>query len=391
MHRVAGDPHGSPSAATAAAATHSSSSCCSESWERTQRAFHGAHYTSAVFHCILVPRVTERSRYNPGGPVSMELSEEAALTWNTLCHSQPDAPSPPAGKRKSLDVALTEVTYQEQELALRLLQGLSLVVYDQRRAIAEGLLIPYAIEVWQCCLQHVEALFRRRRRNAAMEGPSGTASGIATAAAAAPPPLEEGPVQLVQGLETVVIASIDAVEAACHYNPLALTRIVQQGGVRALLDMGLCPYAPHDIRCGVFDTVSVLMQEVAPFRRAVAAGAAAASGAAGGGGGEDELIQTMIQQAMTGSFGRQEAPPPYLMDRASASKFDSAVREWFSQQGLSHVVSAVLELRDVRGTPIAAGALPKADVTRIVQRASQLREKRLQALLQAVDGKREAL
>ncbi|KAH9586336.1 hypothetical protein LSM04_006867 [Trypanosoma melophagium] len=135
------------------------------------------------------------------------------------------------------------------------------------------------------------------------------------------------------------------------------------------------------------------MQEVAPFRRAVAAGGggAACAGGANNNNSEDDLIHTMIQQTMTGSVSRQAAPPPYLMDRASASKFDSAVREWFSQRGLSHVVSAVMELRDVRGTPIAAGTMSKAEVTRIVQRASQLREKRLQALLQAVDGRRAAL
>ncbi|ORC85993.1 uncharacterized protein TM35_000311790 [Trypanosoma theileri] len=393
------------------------SSCKSASWERTQRALHGAHYTTAVFECVLVPRIQERSRYNPGGSENIELSEEEALVWNTLTHAQSTTTptpavsattsrtatvAPVAGKRKPLDVVLSEVTYQEQELAFRLLQGLSLLVYDQRRVIAEGLLIPYAIEIWQCCLQHIEALFRRRRRNALVEKPAGDSNShmsIKTLLA------EDGPIQLISGLETVVIASIDAVEAACHYNPLALVRIVQQGGIRALLDMGLCPYAPYDIRCAVFDTISVLMQEVAPFRRAVAAGGAAVAAAvpltamAGGNNnsnsnnnnGEDDLIHTMIQETMTGSVSRQAAPPPYLMDRASASKFDSAVREWFSQRGLSHVISAVMELRDVRGTPIAAGTMSKAEVTRIVQRASQLREKRLQALLQAVDGKRAAL
>ncbi|KAH9586335.1 hypothetical protein LSM04_006867 [Trypanosoma melophagium] len=419
MSRTVMDGHITPTPAAAAVsgsttvlASNSSTllgSCKSESWERTQRALHGAHYTTTVFECVLVPRIQERSRYNPGGCESIELSEEEALVWNTLSHAQrtftttttpalsstattatTGTTTPLAGKRKPLGVVLSEVTYQEQELAFRLLQGLSLVIYDQRRVIAEGLLIPYAIEIWQCCLQHVEALFRRRRRNALMEKPAGDNGSHMSIKTI---PAEEGPVQLISGLETVILSSIDAVEAACHYNPLALGRIVQQGGIRALLDMGLCPYAPYDIRCAVFDTISVLMQEVAPFRRAVAAGGggAACAGGANNNNSEDDLIHTMIQQTMTGSVSRQAAPPPYLMDRASASKFDSAVREWFSQRGLSHVVSAVMELRDVRGTPIAAGTMSKAEVTRIVQRASQLREKRLQALLQAVDGRRAAL
>ncbi|RNF20350.1 uncharacterized protein Tco025E_03806 [Trypanosoma conorhini] len=384
-----------PVEAYAAGAPPNAASGRSASSERTQRALRGARYTASVFHRVLVPRLDERARYNPGGPVAVELSEEAALAWNTLNHAQltTPPPSPTPARKKTPNVTLTEVTFQEQELALRLLQGLSLVVYDQRRVVAEGPLITYLVEVWQCCLQHIQALFSRRRRNAALEKTGDTSPSTA-------PLMEEGPVQLVFGLETVIVASIDAAEAACHYNPLALTRIVQHGGVRALLDLGLCPYAPYDIRCAVFDTVSVLMQEVAPFRRAVAAGgpnaaatAAAAAAAAGGGtkGEEDELIQTMIHQAMTGSLGRQAAPPPFLMDRASASKFDSAVRDWFSQQGLSHVVSAVMGLRDVRGTPIAAGSMPKAEVARHVQRVNQMREKQLQALLQAVDGKRAAL
>ncbi|KAF5217112.1 hypothetical protein TcYC6_0036490 [Trypanosoma cruzi] len=381
MPRSAVDPH-----STATPMNHAASGY-SASWERTQRALNGAHYTMSVFHRVLVPRVDERSQCNPGGPVTIELSEEAALAWNTLNHAQrttpPSSPSP-VGKKKELDITLTEVTYQEQELALRLLQGLSLVVYDQRRVIAEGPLITFLVEVWQCCLQHIQALFSLRRRITALEKTGDTVSST-------PHSFEEGPVQLVPDLETVIVATIDAMEAACHYNPIALTRIVQQGGVRALLDLGLCPYAPYDIRCAVFDTVSVLMQEVAPFRRAVAAGAAGAAAAGVKKGNEDELIQTMIQQAMAGYLGRQAAPPPFLMDRASASKFDSAVRDWFSQQGLSHVVSAVLELRDVRGTPIAVGAMPKAEVARNVQRVNQLREKHLQALLQAVDGKRAAL
>ncbi|RNF09347.1 hypothetical protein TraAM80_02221 [Trypanosoma rangeli] len=360
----------------------------SASSERTQRALHGAHYTMSVFHRVLVPYMDERARCNRGGPVTVELSEAAALAWNTLNHAQLTTlpPSATPAKKKAPGIILTEVTFQEQELALRLLQGLSLVVYDQRRVMAEGPLITFLVEIWQCCLQHIQALFSRWRRLAALEKTGDTPSSTA-------PLLEEEPVRLVAGLETVIVASIDAAEAACHYNPLALTRIVQQGGVRALLDLGLCPYAPYDIRCAVFDTVSVLMQEVAPFRGAVTAGGPSAAAAAGGGtkGEEDELIQTMIQQAMAGSLGRKAAPPPFLMDRASASKFDSAVRDWFSQQGLSHVVSAVLELRDVRGTPIAAGTMPKAEVARHVQRVNQLREKQLQALLQAVDGKRAAL
>nr|CCC95822.1 unnamed protein product [Trypanosoma congolense IL3000] len=402
MKRNPAEAHGSQPGSTL-------KSCHSESWDRVQRALRGAHYTSSVFHRVLVPRLDGgRPYYGPCGPLNVELSEEEALTWNTLRHAQQStAPStvnpvatatPSMSKRKPLDIALTEVTYQEQELALRLLQGLSLTIYDQRRTIAEGRLIPFAIEIWQCCLQHVGALFARQRRRAAAkkaQNADAFTGNVTLNTTIAPPPStvdEEGPVQLDRELENVVIASIDAVEAVCHYNPLALTRIVQQGGVRALLDLGLCPYAPRDIRCSVFDTISVLMQEVAPFRCAVAAGAAGAAAGGGACGGEDPLIHTMIQNAMSGNSGSgRDGPLPYLMDRASASKFDSAVREWFSQRGLSHVVSAVMELRNVRGTPIAAATTAKVDVARIVQRVGQLRERRLQALLEAVDGRRAAL
>ncbi|CBH18290.1 hypothetical protein, conserved [Trypanosoma brucei gambiense DAL972] len=402
MKRDSGEPHGPQTIGK-------TKLCHSDSWDRVQRALRGAHYTSSVFLRVLVPRVDGgRPYYGPSGPVNVELSEEEALTWNTLSHarqstslsaSSPHAvASPNACKRKPLDVALTEVTYQEQELALRLLQGLSLTIYDQRRMIAEGRLIPFAIEVWQCCLQHAGALFTRQRRRAAVkkaqtvDGFTGAVTLSESVPMAQSTTDEGGPVRLDRGLENVVIACIDAVEAVCHYNPLALTRIVQQGGVRALLDLGLCPYAPRDIRCSVFDTISVLMQEVAPFRCAVAAGAAGAAARGGARGDEDSLIHTMIQNAMSGNnISCQEVPLPYLMDRASASKFDSAVREWFSQKGLSHVVSAVMELRNVRGTPIVVKSKKKVEVARTVQRMEQIHEKRLHALLEAVDGKRAAL
>ncbi|KAH8605019.1 hypothetical protein ERJ75_001661600 [Trypanosoma vivax] len=379
-------------------------SCQSELWNRVQRALRGAQYITSVFHCVLVPRLEGGGRpcYSSWGPLHVELSEEEALMWSTLRHAQPLSSmkalftcESSKEKRKPLNVALTEVTYHEQELALRLLQGLSLTVYDQRKEIARGRLIPFAIEVWQCCLQHIKALYSQHRRHATtnrvhkVANLSGTVSPNELGKAAVTTSENDSPVHLECGLETVVIATIDAVEALCHYNPLALTRIVQQNGVPSLLELGLLPYAPRDIRCAVFDTISVLMQEVAPFRCAVAAGAA---GIAAARVDEDKLMHTMVQNAMSDTTNSKcGAPLPYLMDRASASKFDSAVREWFSQHGLSHVVSAVMELRDVRGTPIAASTIQKNEAARIIQREGQLRERKLHALLEAVDGRRAAL
>eukprot|EP00796_Vickermania_ingenoplastis_P000594 gene594-323_t len=431
----------------------------SPTWDLLQRALKSADYTSSVFHLILVPRRDTRVRMNMGMGVAVKLTTAEALSWNTLPLSSNNntgggggaatpffAPATP-----SLLQQLTAVTYEEQEHALRLLQGLALCVYHQRRCLADGCLLHYATEVLQCFVQHVDAAYQERRlrllrstrhrhhhhhhqlqRHPTMYASASTSShpcgnetypqlGAAAGKADDRQPqqqqqggeqvVEDGPdapVRLNDGLSRVVVALVHAVEAACHYNPPCMTRLVQAGGVKALLDVAYLPAVPVPIRATVLDAVSVLLQEVTPFRRAVAAASANVHYNPNAGGSnplqppnpcqDTELLPWMVDQAMYGCHTYTNTlltnvstaaagavrKSPYVMDRASASKFDGAVREWFSRTGLSHLVQAVLDLRRDDAPPITS----KATLMKAVQRANQRRAKKLTALLQAIDGQR---
>lgn len=482
----------------------------SVTWDRAQRALHRTDYSSALFHRVLVPSAEVRTRMLRGLPVAVDLSEAEALAWTTIlatsqtpggagrtpCQrsgfaqqqqqegqgglyaprggdycglgrgyqpqdvvsappADPDAsavPPPPL----SIQSMLTHVTYDEQELALRVLQGLCLVCYHQRRCIAESCLLHFATEVFQCFQQHAQALYQQLRRmhlkadmpSHAVTNTSGLCAGdsagvhrsdsalhLGPTSLLQPAPRStnristkpshtgsvgrstggrtagrtvDGPVEIAEGLVRVVVALIDAVEAACHYNPSALTRIVQSGGVKALLSLVYTPCVPISVRASALDTVSVLMQEVEPFRRPGVCGVTprphnvnttADGGVNGPGGGatgphtgnpEDAaaaglLLQDMVMQSVTGSFG-SKVPPPYLMDRASASKFDSAVREWLSHNGLSYVAAGIMRLRDVKDF-VAVPHVPKGEMQRLQQRGNQLRLKNITNLLQVIDGK----
>lgn len=379
-------------------------------------------------------------------------------TTHTTTTTEPPPPMP-GPQHQRICTALTEIHYDEQELALRLLQGLCLTIVHQRRCIAEGCFFHYATEVFQCFLQHVEAVFTQRRLwhlatatttisavsspiavggSTAPRGgggggspppPSKAAAAAGDAAAgsfylstpitlssgsnstASPSglrpgdpnsttavfqqqqqqrPADSGPVEVEAGQVAVLIALVDAVEAACHYSPTCLTRFVQTGGVAAMLNAAYSPCVPEDIRAAILDTISILLQEVVPFRRAVVAAATStnnSSNVSGGGGAprdeareEEALLTIMLEQAVAGSFhcpatdynadadgssssggggGKKEGSaggggaggrgaPPFFLDRASASKFESAVREWFSRHGLSHLLRGVMELRGLK-------------------------------------------
>lgn len=382
----------------------------SPTWDMFQGALGIGDYTSAIFHHILVPRQDTRVRMNMGMNVTVKLSAAEALVWTSLPMSS-SAAQPNQTSCTSLYQQITCVRYEEQELALRLIQGLALCAYHQRRNLADGCLLHYATEVLQCLVQHVEARYQerrlkelhrqqRRRHGAAVSLSSRRIKSVKSSTMANQEDPEyatfldldhpkddsdpSAPVRLDEGLTRVVLALIHAVEATCHYNPPCLTRLVQAGGVKALLDVAYLPSVPVSLRATVLDAMSVLLQEVTPFRRATA----------GGGGVElgdntsskpdphndAELLPWMVQQAMS-STGRGG---PFFMDRASASKFDSAVRDWFSRSGLSHLVPAVLDLRRDEATLMTS----KATLMKTLQRSNQQRERKLTSLLKAIDGHR---
>ncbi|KPI84983.1 hypothetical protein ABL78_5949 [Leptomonas seymouri] len=362
----------------------------SSSWDVVQQALEGVDYTSAIFSTILIPRLEVRNAMSTGMPVSIQLSSEMALQWTTLPTTRnpvsmstvaatEDASSPRKDtpltpqRRNELLQAATAVTYEEQELALRYIQGACLTLYHQRRCCSEGCLIYYATEVFQCMRSHTEALFTWQRRelegketehqqpqhsrrrtkdsaDGAVADPTSTNVNTAAAASALRESTGWSPVTIKPALIRVVVALVEAVEAACHYNPSCLRRLVQTGCVTAMLDLAYCPFMPTPIRSAVLDSISVLLQEVNPLRRYVAA----ASKLHEGGSVDrnaDPLLQRMMENAMHDNpIGHNGKQIPYSTERGSASKFDSAVRDWFFANGLGNVIPSVQQLQDLRTT-----------------------------------------
>ncbi|CCW62187.1 unnamed protein product [Phytomonas sp. EM1] len=403
-----------------------------ELWTHVQRALSTLNLTSALFHRILLPRTEVRARVGLRELVEVVLSEEEALRWTSIGNSAHGGSG--SSSSSAITALLTEVSFEEQELALRLCQGMCLFLHYQRRCIAEGCLMHYAAEIFQCFLQHVEGIFQKQRRRLLRrhqareeEEERGARYFLPEEATVPRTPgvfVEVNPAQV-----RVLIALIDAVEAACHYNPPALMRLVQTGCVKALLNLVYSPCVPVEIRASVLDTISVLLKEVAPFRIAVAVRegqrndgssasppafnqpqqtpASTSAAAVMPTEREKSLLSVMIEQGASGEPGRalfdnymgnalshnqsgghlndtRQPSSSYYMDRATASRFDSAVREWFSHHGLSHTISGVMELRDFQAMTEA----PRIEHDRTQRRAKQIQESKLMRLLQMIDGKR---
>lgn len=450
-------------------AAHDLYHCYSPTWEMAQHALQGMDYTSAVFNSILIPRLEVRNAMNIGAPVNIQLTTDAAVQWSTLPTTSKlkSNESDSGQKLPTLFLEATDVTYAEQELALRYVQGMCLLIYHQRRSCADGCLLYYATEVFQCMWSHAEALYTTQRRVKESVS-SATSAPVSTVTTANPDNLNNGAtnsnamgsasnngvdanapptIPIEAGLVRVVVALIDAVEAACHYNSPCLRRLVQAGGVTAMLNMAYCPFMPTAIRAAVLNTISILLQEVTPLRRFVAAGSrnqtapcptappgAAATSASlqvGNAGTDDPVLQRLIQNACNDNpAGRDGRPVPFTMDFGSASKFESAVQHWFFGNGLGNVLPAVMELQDLRtafearcfttflthhspsasngvtpsampGSPMTSSMVPQGSPrvagvsSRVVasppppnaQREGELHQKRISRLLSCMDGR----
>jgi hypothetical protein len=338
-----------------------------------------ANVTSSIFHMIFPRRDLAMAMCGPSGPPIPTLDAKSALEWSTAVMANSKAGSGGVG-------LIGEVSLLEQELAMRLVQGLCIVVPAQKHYLPDSPLMPLVSEVMGLCLQHVQAL-RSSKHQSPSAAPGEASSGSSSAQAVAMDP----------ALVAVLVAMVDAVEAACHYSPRVIAQVAQLGTVRHMLNLAACSATPTDLRCAIFDAVSFLMQEVAPFRRAVQQvqaaadmrGAAPPSSPLASPGGppptaEANLVMAMLDESLAPSQRRDA--PPFLMDRASASKFDSAVRDWFSLHRLTSLVPALFQLRDVTGTAIPSGTA-KHEMARYVQRSARQRERLFTEFLAAVDAR----
>ncbi|KAG5506604.1 hypothetical protein JIQ42_06856 [Leishmania sp. Namibia] len=409
-----------------AAAARYANALRSPSWDVVQHALEGVDYTNSIFNTIFVPRLEVRNAMSTGVPISVQLPSDVALQWTTLPTTSRSAAGAAAGaapqrappsQENELLRAATAVTYEEQELALRYIQGTCLVLYHQRRCCSEGCLLYYATEVFQCMRSHIDALFTSQRRELEEQegeeqkqqrgkgGLGARTSGpwVATTTAALTSTSREAgrsQVSVDPSLVRVVVALVDAVEAACHYNPSSLRRLVQTGGVTAMLNLAYCPFMPTPIRAAVLNTISVLLQQVTPLRRYVAAASKPQEIGARGRAVEqnsDPLLQRMLENAVHDNpLGRDGKQIPYSTDFGSASKFDSAVRDWFFANGLGNVIASVAQLQDLRNTfqptsfivpqgPTAAAAATMTHANML--REGELHRKRIGWLLECMDGR----
>ncbi|KAK7197532.1 hypothetical protein NESM_000703000 [Novymonas esmeraldas] len=381
-------------AAGAAAAAAHAGAVRSSSLDVVQRALEGVDYTRLLFNTILLPRQEVRHAMNTGHPISTQLSGDTALKWTTLPPTSQRVVSTPAGdsapgaqpsqSSNELLHAATAVTYEEQELALRYIQGTCLLLYYQRRCCSDGCFVYYATDLFQCMRSHADALFTSQRReleerdaareqtrhpaqrgdgwgsyntntNSSSSGGGGGGGERASFATAARHDASRSQVAVDPALVRVLVALVDAVEAACHYNPPSLRLLAQTGGVTAMLNLAYCPFMPTPIRAAVLNTISVLLQEVTPLRRYVEAASKALESGGGPGGptvsSADPVLQRMLENAVhdnpVSSEGRQL---PFTVDFSSASKFGLAVRNWFLAHGLGSLFLSVAQLHDLRTT-----------------------------------------
>ena len=411
----------------------------------------------------------------------------------------------------------------ELEAALRVIQGMCIFVPSQKSHISDSAFVPFVIETCSCCLQHVQrlSLLERRSRSASRnladllalyaletanehqqqqhvaevakaggtddEGSGSPDKCLPQETSSSMPPHQPVLSMRLDSIATMC-AMIDALEAACHYNPAVVNQLVQLGGVKCLLNLAGCPYTPPVIRCGILDMLSLLLQQAAPYRRAVLGQAAAAAasreeaadvGASSSSaarhslslGGDDRrpLVEVAVeaQQALslelpplvapsfTGvshaglasvatdyptlrakgipvpptpaaavlfqhrqltsatvvggtqpddghtaiivgsasprpSASSHQQPPEenYKMDRATASKLDSAVRTWLaSHQMFGTTVNALLRLRDVSSGCGLSGLRPAASSRGGSNCSSSSPPAMLSAVVQVADSK----
>jgi hypothetical protein len=430
---------------------------------------------------LVVPR---RPPLPGAGPVSTPPAALPIVTPSPhLASSNSTSPTTAPLKFEFFE-PLRAVTLVEQELAMRFLQGVSNLVPGQKEFIGESPLLPLFAETMLCLKQHMDALWEQQQQQGIatstfasssamglerneMSSAAVTLSGTAAAPAAGGGGVfansvpfrsatsvegslfagtvnssvanRHAPVRLNPALEAAIAAMIDAVEAACHYQPRSLVVLVSSGALKAALHVALCSYAPRDIRCSLLDTLSVLLQEIAPFRRLVQAPPLSfaalqptspipnAFGAAAGAAPPPQLpaprdsLACMLEAARGGSVlspldlyvqgvagspmlnssltiatlgvaggahagasGSNPQPIPFGMDRASASKFDSTIRDVLSQRRLLGILPQLVALRDVRGVSVSL-SMPRAELHRLLHKGQREREKKLADIISHID------
>lgn len=372
-------------------------------WDQTQQALR-TNMVAGVFHRIFPRRDLQ---FHVGPLQTPQLSREAALRWTTLTSAQQLMQMYPNADSASTTVArapalgffdtLRAVTFAEQELALRFLQGLCLVVPSQKELVSESPLLYLFAETMQCLKQHVDAKqdisADAEARVVAIPGSRENSPLRSTTNSAVSPAPDPFSVSLDPQLEAVVAAMVDAVEAACHYHPRTLVGLVSSGALRAALHMALSKHSPKDLRCSVLDFVSVILQQVLPFRRLAADAGDAADG-------PSDSLSAMMRAARGDSGNAYYGPSHgteqpggssgagltalFYMDRASASKLESTIRDILSQRQLTAILPQLIQLRDVRGTGLSL-SLPRPEAQRLLHKAYRLREVKLAELLKNID------
>ena len=152
-------------------------------------------------------------------------------------------------------------------------------------------------------------------------------------------------------------------------------RFLQQHGLECVLGLVKLPTVPLEIRHGILDFLSLLANEVLPYR----VKAAAATAAVVPSGNADSSNQV-------GSDLPAPSAPEAWGDRASASRFEQALRDSLrayghSISGITTIVKLLVSVRSFDGLDTTGAR--KADVLRSAKRQQQQRLRAYAELLQA--------
>lgn len=301
------------------------------------------------------------------------LVSEASSSGTTVVTPTTSTPAAHAGTGAAApDPAawLRVPTLEEQELALRVVQGFCVRVPSQRAHAASGPLLPAVVEF----TAHAAEVLRVRRAaavaaasasvvalpatgatDASLAAPGGVGSSSAVAAA----------VRLPSAQVRVLVALIEAAEAAMHYAPEAVGTWLQLKGPRSLLSLLRLPFAPFETRCAALHALAVLLCETRCLHR--------------------------------GEWATHAGSPDGWPDRATPSKLVTELTDAVanvlgekqpSTPGDVQPTRAVLWLRSVEGVFRFGGqALPPgADAAAVVQRLRQQQEAGVRRALAVLDA-----
>ena len=315
-------------------------------------------------------------------------------------------------KRREAEVqhALNDVSLYEQHLALRVVQGLCTLFPDQRHYAADGSLFPVVLEAINTYQQYLEEVaLPAQSQNTQASSPDSnhghSSSNLASTT---------NSVNLTSGFVptsprdieqlSVLLAMMDAVEAACHYSTHCVTTFVNLHGVRYFLAAAANPIVPGELRRSILHFFSLLVNETQCQNRLVDQGLAGAL-SRDSSPASNPSPTAAAKQAATRPKGADGWP-----NRASASKFFHSLTDVLKQmlvvetpsnasiatstgsgaqsqvpQVVAHAILQLGALVNVQGTQVSS-KLSRSDLSRLIHKLQRQREQTMGEFLAMLEG-----